>query len=113
MVKLHKLVVLTLLFALFTTSLQGQNDIDPEEDTGSAYTQGSQTAHWSVYVPIAIIVGAAIWFGLSDNNHETSSYSDSQDALGSIDNSKRHSDNRYYQSYRSFPYSRSQGGFCH
>ena len=65
MVKLHKFVILTLLFALCTTSLQGQNDFDPEADTGSAYTQGSQTAHWSVYVPIAIIVGAAIWFGVA------------------------------------------------
>lgn len=112
MVKLHKFVTLTVLFALCTTSLQGQNDFDPEADTGSAYTQGSQTAHWSVYIPIAILVGAAIWFGVSDKNHDTSSYSDSQDALGSIENSKRNSNHRS-GSYRSFPYSRSQGGFSH
>lgn len=112
MLKFHKFVIFTLLFALFTTSLQGQNDFDLDEDSGSAYTQGSQTAHWSVYIPIAILIGAAIWFGVSDKNHDTSSYSNSQDALGSIDNSKRNSYRRY-GSYRSFPYSRSQGGFRH
>lgn len=112
MAKLHKLVMLTLLFALVTSSIQGQNCCDQDDECGCAYTQGSQTAHWSVYIPIAILVVAAIWFGVSDRNHDHSSYSDSQDALGSIDNSKRNSF-RSSGSYRSSIYSRSQGGYSH
>lgn len=113
MVKLHQLVILTLLFALFTTSIQGQDDFDLDDDPGSAYAESSQTAHWSVYIPITILVVAAIWFGVSDRNHNSSSYSsDSQDALGSIENSKR---NPYHRSKSFGPrsYRNSRGSYCH
>ena len=92
MQKIHKWVVFTLLFTLLTTSIQSQDNYDQEDEAaGSAYVQSSQSAHWSVYVPITIFVVAAIWFGVSDKDHDLSSYKDSQDGLGSIDNSKRHS----------------------
>lgn len=111
MAKLHKMVVLTLLFALFTTSIYGQDCCEQDDDCGSAYCQGSQIAHWSVYIPITILVVAAIWFGVSDRSHDSSSYySNSQDALGSIDNSKRNSGHRSC-SCRSNSY--SSGSYCH
>lgn len=111
MPKLHKMVVLTLLFALMTTSIHGQVNCDQgDSECGGAYAQGSQTAHWSVYIPITILVVAAIGFSVSDKNHKHSDYSDSQDGLGSIDNSKRNSYNRS-GTYRSSSYSRS--GYSH
>lgn len=112
MTKLYKLVVLTLLFAFVTTSIHGQDCCDQVEDCGSAYNEGSLTAHWSVYIPIAVLVVAAIWFGVADRNHDKSSYSNSQDGLGSIDNSKRHSGYRS-GSYGFSQYSRCQGVFRH
>lgn len=113
MTKLHRLFILTLLFAFVTTSIQGQNSCcDEVTECGSAYTEGAQTAHWSVYIPIAILVAAAIWFGVADRDHSTDSYG-SQDALGSIDNSKRNSDVRRLENYGSKRLSNMRGGFCH
>lgn len=114
MQKIHKWVVFTLLFTLLTTSIQAQDSYDQEnEAAGSAYVQSSQSAHWSVYVPITILVVAAIWFGVSDKNHDHSSYTDSQDGLGSIDNSKRHSSWRSGRSSSSCRSSYSRSCHCH
>jgi len=113
MAKLHKMMVLTLLFAFITTSIQGQDCCEQSDDCGCAYSQGSQTAHWSVYIPITILVGAAICFGVSDRGHSSSNYSDSQDALGSIANSKRRSTSHRSGSYSSSSYSNSRGSYCH
>ena len=105
------MLVLTLLFAFVTTSIHSQSTCNQDEtECGSAYAEGSYTAHWSVYVPIAIIVVAAIGFTISDKSHHSSDYSDSQDGLGSIENSKRNSHNRS-SSYSASSYSRS--GYSH
>jgi hypothetical protein len=94
MKKLHKLVALTLLFTLAIPSIQGQETPQEEENYSSAYQQSSHTAHWSAYIPLTIIVVAAIYLGIADKN-SSSSYSNSQDGLGSIDSSKRHSSYRH------------------
>lgn len=90
MKKLHSLVVLTLVLTFATVSIYGQDSCDQDDETYScAYGQSSHSAHWSVYIPIAVIVGAAIWFGLADRSHKKHDSYDSQDALGSIRDPKR------------------------
>lgn len=96
MKKLRSFVVLTLVLTLTTSSINGQEPCCQEDESySSAYMQSSHTAHWSVYIPIAILVGAAIWFGLADQKHESHDSNDSQDGLGSIANSKRRSSHNY------------------
>jgi hypothetical protein len=120
--KFQKLVALTLILTCTTLSIYGQDPYYqdyPENDVGAAYVQSSNTAHWSVYIPIAILVGAAIFFGLADRHHPYHDSSDSQDALGSIANPKRRSSSSYsskssyrqYTRYRSS--SNSQGSYSH
>lgn len=91
MKKLRPLVALTLALTLATSSIYGQDTFYQEDtDYSSAYVESNNTAHWSAYIPIVILVGAAIWFGIADRHHEHhDSSSDSQDGLGSIANSKR------------------------
>jgi hypothetical protein len=118
MEKLHKLVTLTLLFTIVTTSIQAQDaDDQSDENYSSAYVQSSHAAHWSVYIPIAILVVAAVYLGLADEKHSNdSSSSDSQDGLGSIDSSKRHSSSssgsssRHYSTRNANPH---HGGHGH
>jgi|GEM_PF-3072480 len=113
MKKLHQLAALVLIVTFAAPSVHGQ-DLPPQEEEGcsSAYLQSRHAAHGSVYIPITILVGAAIWFGLADRNHKHDHSIDSQDALGSIDNSKRHSRDHSTSSYRrSSGYSR--GSYCH
>ncbi len=78
MEKLRKWVALTLLFTLVATSIQGQPTYIQQDDNtySSAYEDSSRTAHWSAYVPIGIMVAAAIWFGVADtsNSDDSSSY---------------------------------------
>lgn len=104
MKKLHSLVALTLALTLAASSIYGQDpDCQEGTDYSSAYVEGSNTAHWSVYIPIAILVGAAIWFGVADRHSEHhNSSTDSQDGLGSIASSKRISS---HDSYRTHSYS--------
>lgn len=89
MEKIRQWTAVALLFTLTFTSIYGQNNEQDDENYSSAYMQSSQTAHWSVYIPIVVLVGAAIYFGLADRNQNDLSSSNSQDALGSIGNSKR------------------------
>ena len=70
MEKLHKWVALTLILTFMTTSIYGQSlEYQNDEDYGSAYTESSHSAHWSAYVPIGVMVVAAIWFGIADQKH--------------------------------------------
>ena len=111
MEKLHKLVTLTLLFTLVTTSVYGQNtSIQENEDYSSAYMQSNYTAHWSAYIPLTIIVVAAIYLGIADTSSSQSSSRNSQDGLGSIDSSKRHSSFRSGYSSSSYSSSSSRHG---
>ncbi len=89
MKKLNPWIVLTLLLTMTISSLQSQENNENDADYSSAYQESSHTAHWSIYIPISILVAAAIYFGIADQNDSRSDYYDSQDALGSIGNSKR------------------------
>lgn len=81
---------LLLSMILASASVFGQTDQPIEENTScNAYVEGTQTAHWSVYIPIVVTIGAAILFGIADQGSHKCSSGDSQDALGSIRDSKR------------------------
>jgi hypothetical protein len=100
---LQKWIGLTLALTLAFSSVRGQQVCCQGDDTYSpAYEQSCDTTHWSVYIPIAALVGAAIWFGLADGYDNNESSNNSQDALGSIANPKRidkhHSSRRYGKS---------------
>lgn len=104
----------SLFFALFfaAASLHGQATQAYEEESACcAYEEGSRSAHWSVYIPIAITIGAAVWFGLADQGSHKHSESNSQDGLGSIRNSKR--DGSGSGSSYSRQSSRSSGSYSH
>ncbi len=99
MKKLYRLLsTLTLILAFSTASIYGQDACHQENETcSSAYMQSQQTAHWSVYVPIVLLVGAAVLFGIADGKHKYhNERSDSQDALGSIADSKRRGSQSYH-----------------
>lgn len=121
MKRFHQLVALTLVLAITTSSIYGQDLYNQEDEShSSAYMQSQNTAHWSVYVPIAILIGAAIWFGLADRKHEKHDSNDSQDGLGSMANSKRrYNDSDSHRSHsHSRPHSRSsskqsKGSYSH
>ncbi len=88
------------LFFSFLSPLQAEENYYPAEEydlTGEAYVQSSYNSHWSAYVPIALIVGAAIWFGIADTT-STDSSSHSKDGLGSLASRRKHDS---YSSYRS------------
>ncbi|MFI0434737.1 MAG: hypothetical protein ACH350_03280 [Parachlamydiaceae bacterium] len=104
MKKLRPLFTLTLAFTLGTASIYGQNSCCQEDENYScAYVESSNTANWTVYIPITLIVGAAIWFGLADHSKNKGKKNDSQDGLGRIIDSKRISHSGYSRSndYRS------------
>lgn len=74
--KFHKWVVLTLVFTLVSTFVQGQTFYNQEtSECPSAYMDSCQSAHWSAYVPLTILVVAAIFFGIADKSHSESSSS--------------------------------------
>ena len=104
--KIYRSFLLTIALTVATTSVYGQESCCQEEGNySSAYLESCSTPHWSIYIPIAILVGAAIWFGVADGNSDSSSSSNSQDGLGSMASSKRisHSKSGSYisSSYRS------------
>lgn len=111
------IIVLCIMFTL--SSLQGQEichqEKEEEEVCSEAYLQSSYTAHWSVYIPITLLVAAAIYFGLADQKHHDPSSSDPQDGLGCIVHSKRIGNLKYSSSYKnsSYSYSRSRAGYQH
>ncbi len=98
---LRKLTLLTLFFALVTTSIQAQEeDYSPysyenqDDNYGTAYQQSQRAAHWSVYIPLTAFVVAAIVFALADNHHtKTHSSSGTSGHYGS---------RSYYSSYRNY-----------
>lgn len=95
-------ITLVMAFALATSSIQSQSRCAAEDCNYScAYGESSHSAHWSVYIPIAVLVGAAVWFGMADYKKEKHDSSNSKDGLGSIANSKRISSSNKYSSYRS------------
>lgn len=124
MKKLRSLVILTLTLAFATTSISAQETYyQTDENFSTAYAEGSNTANWTVYIPITLLVGAAIWFGLADRTKDKKHSSNSQDGLGSIADSKRISHAGCYRSskfgssdYRSYSYrskTNTYGSFSH
>jgi len=105
MKKFCPLITFTLVLTCAISSIHAQDSCQQEDGNfSSAYVESSHAAHWSVYIPIAILVGAAIWFGFADKDKDKGEDSNnSQDALGSIANSKRISSSDSYKpgSYRS------------
>lgn len=112
----RKLMILLLCFAFASQSVHAQSAWTQgveEDECGDAYSQSSWTAHWSVYIPIALIVGAAIWFGVADSSSSTSFCSSSNDyrcrssgdGLGSLGSSSRSYRSRSYPSKSYSPYS--------
>lgn len=98
---IHPFITLATAFALVTSSVHSQSECTPEDGNYScAYNESSHSAHWSIYIPIAALVGAAVWFGVADCKKEKYDSSNSKDALGSIANSKRISSSSQYNSYR-------------
>lgn len=65
---LRKFTILVLCLSFVTQSVYGQTQDCEECECGDAYSQSSSTAHWSVYIPIALLVGGAIWFGVADSS---------------------------------------------
>lgn len=104
-----KLTVFTTLCALIAGSLHSQEvdsgrgyypDASESTFNDSAYADSVYSAHWSAYVPITVLIAAALFFGAADKNRSSNS-SSSKDALGSLGkSSKKHSSSsRYSKSY--------------
>lgn len=110
MKKFRLFTALTLTLTLATCSIYSQDCAEQAEGNYScAYTDGSHTAHWSAYIPVAALVAAAIWFGVADQTHEKHNSSNSQDGLGSMASSKRisHSHHHHHPSHCHSSYSHS------
>ena len=89
--KFYTFINLGLILAFSTSVMYGQTFDRQECDAcSSVYTESSNTAHWSVYVPIAAVVGAAVLFGVADISTKSSDSDSAEKCLGSMDNSKRH-----------------------
>ena len=72
------------------------------DQSAEAFAQSSYNSHWSAYVPIALMVGAIIWFAVADNSASGYDSSDSKNGIGSIARRGR-SHSRYSHSSRSRP----------
>lgn len=111
---LRKLMLLTLLFALATTSIQAQEESyspnlyeTPDENYGNAYQQSSRAAHWSAYVPLTVLIVAAIFFGLADRNHHHNHH------YSSSGSSSHYGSRSYYSSYPNYDGLGSLGSVNH
>ncbi len=108
MLAFRSLIAFAIALSIATMPVCGQYQphLDDEESCSSAYTESSRSAHWSVYVPIVALVGAAIWFVAADGKQVKHDSNDSQDGLGSIADSKRiSSSSSYRDSYAKHFYS--------
>ena len=96
-----KMTILTLFFAIMTSSIQGQEP-ELEECYDSAYMESCQSAHWSIYIPIAAYAAAAIFLGIADSKHSEHYAHSRSDALGPAGNSS--------ESFSGFSSTESYGG---
>lgn len=84
---LRKFFFLMMLFVSALRPAYGDQGCQDCDTCGEAYSQSSYTAHWSAYVPIAVLIAAGIWFGVADSKSDdssSSSDSSSHDGLGSL-----------------------------
>jgi hypothetical protein len=106
MEKLRKSIALTLLFTLAMTSLQGQSTYNEVDNAYSpAYMESNYTAHWSAYVPIGVMIAAAIWFGIADRKHDDTSSSSGSHSSSSRSGYSHSSRSTYYNSSTTSTYS--------
>lgn len=110
---LRKFLFLVLFFMSAIHPAYGDQCGQDCDTCGDAYAQSSCSAHWSAYVPIALVVAAAIWFGVADGKSDdsSSSGSSSHDGLGSL-GSRRSSSSRS-GSYKSSSSYSSSGYHSH
>lgn len=112
MKNLRPFIAFTMALVIATSALNGHSPcLVDDEEFSPAYVESSHSAHWSVYIPIVALAGAAIWFGLADKSNSKKDSSDSQDALGSIANSKRACSSVSYKAYRAKTL--PKGGYSH
>jgi hypothetical protein len=83
---LRKFLFLTLFTLSAIRPAYGEQYYQDSDNSGEAYSQSSCSAHWSAYVPIAVMIAAAIWFGVADGKSDDSSSSNNSghDGLGSL-----------------------------
>lgn len=95
-----------LLFVFTHVTLFAQDNFTEydSEPAGIAYEQSYYTAHWSAYVPIALLVLAGIAFGIADQNHSSTHSSDysKYNGLGPLRKSSSSSYSRYSYSKGSY-----------
>jgi hypothetical protein len=84
-----KFMLLTLFFAILTSSIQAQTPAQTpvqEESYDEAYMESYHSAHWSIYIPIAAYAAAAIFLGFADTKHSEHNAHSRSGALGPMEN---------------------------
>ncbi len=102
MLNVQKLVTVSLFFSLLTASIRGQEQAydynyenGQENNYSAAYQESVYSAHWSIYVPLAIFVVAAAYLGYSDTKRADSYSHNRSDALGPAESNYNGSGNGY------------------
>ncbi len=106
----NQLLLWTLSFSIIISTLPGKEGEGCRECEGSAYTESWNAASWTPYLPIAVLVVAAIYIGTSDvgERHSSKGYSshggsyrkDCYDGLGPLSSrSCTHSSYTYARNY--------------
>ena len=86
----RKITTLTLLLAVATCSVQGQESTADcceaqASCAESGYMESVHAAHWSIYIPIGVYVAAAIFLGIADTESSPNFAHSRSDALGPAD----------------------------
>ena len=92
-------MLLTLFFAILTSSIHGQTPVQ-EENYDEAYMESYHSAHWSIYIPIAAYAAAAIFLGIADTTHTEHNAHSRLGGLGPIESYSGSSS--YGSSYTSY-----------
>lgn len=85
---MRKLLIFLVLLAYTTAPLHAQevtvddaivqdSELADSEDDASAYYGSARAAHWSAYVPIGVLIVAAIFMGFADKDHSHPNKNDS------------------------------------
>ncbi len=79
----HFFLIMTMTCTLVNGKIQAQEGVSccsemacaNQEECGDAYAENGRTAHWSAYIPITLMIAAAIFFGFADKKHDKCSSS--------------------------------------
>ena len=79
------ILALCLMTSFSMTPVKAYSQVDTEccAET-SAYDESCSVAYWTASVPLVILLGAAVFFGMVDGNSTGESSHASQDGLGSL-----------------------------